>query len=99
MNGKKFISAATGVDAGVGHNMEPCTSEIGIIKMTFPSYNIVFVESPGFDDTKGSDSDILKMISDNVCRSVPNMQLIGRPRRILASLLTAQKLTESASMS
>jgi GTPase Era involved in 16S rRNA processing len=54
----------TGVDAGVGHDLESCTSEIGIIKMTFPGYNIVFVDTPGFDDTKRSDSDILKMISD-----------------------------------
>jgi len=32
--------------------------------MTFADYNIVFVDTPGFDDTKRSDSDILKMISD-----------------------------------
>jgi hypothetical protein len=37
---------------------------MGIIKMTFPDYNIVFVDTPGFDDTKRSDSDILKIISD-----------------------------------
>jgi hypothetical protein len=64
LNGKQFINVATGVDAGVGHDLESCTSEIGIIKMTFPGYNIVFVDTPGFDDTKRSDSDILKMISD-----------------------------------
>jgi energy-coupling factor transporter ATP-binding protein EcfA2 len=59
-----FINVATGVDAGVGHELESCTSEIGIIKMVFPGSNIVFVDTPGFDDTKRSDSDILKMISD-----------------------------------
>ena len=40
--------------------MEPCKNEID---MTFPSYNIVFVDTPGFDDPKKTDSDILKMIS------------------------------------
>jgi len=64
LNREKFINIATGVDTGVGHELESCTSEIGIIKMAFPSSNIVFVYTPGFDDTKSWDSDILKMISD-----------------------------------
>ena len=64
LNSEKFINIATGVDAGVGHGLESCTSEIGIIKMAFPGSNVVFVDTPGFDDTKRSDSDILKMISD-----------------------------------
>ena len=64
LSGKQFINAATGVDAGVGHDLESCTSEIGIIKMSFPGYNIVFVDTPGCDNNKKSDSDVLKMISD-----------------------------------
>jgi predicted GTPase len=64
LNCKQFINIATGVDAGVGHELESCTNEIGIIKMAFPGSNIVFVDTPGFDDTKKTDSDILKMISD-----------------------------------
>jgi hypothetical protein len=64
LNGEKFISVAAGVEAGVGHDLESYTSEIGIIKMSFLGCNIVFVDTPGFDDTKRSDSDTLKMISD-----------------------------------
>jgi len=64
LSGKQFINVATGVDVGVGHDLESCTSEIGIFRMTFPGYNIVFVDTPGFDDNRSSDSDILKMISD-----------------------------------
>jgi len=64
LSGEQFINVATGVDAGIGHDLESCTTEIGIIKMRFPGgYNVVFVDTPGFDDTKKSDSDILKMIS------------------------------------
>ena len=62
--GRKFISQATGIDAGVGHDLESHTSEIGIIKMWFPGYSVVFVDTPGFDDVKKSDSDIFKMISN-----------------------------------
>ena len=33
--------------------------------MTSPDgYNIVFVDTPGFDDPEKSDTDVLKMISD-----------------------------------
>ena len=36
-----------------------------MIKMTFPGSNIVFVDTPGFDNNMDiSDGDILKMISD-----------------------------------
>lgn len=35
-----------------------------MIKISFPDYEIVFVDTPGFDNNKTSDSDILKMISD-----------------------------------
>ena len=64
LSGEQFITEATGVDTGIGHDLESCTSEIGMIKMSFLGYHIVFVDTPGFDDTKKSDSDILKMISD-----------------------------------
>ena len=64
LSDEQFIHEATGVDTGIGHDLESCTSEIGMIKMSFPGYNIVFVDTPGFDDTKRPDSDILKMISD-----------------------------------
>ena len=39
-----------------------CTSEICITKMTFPGLNIVFVDTPGFDNTKRSDSGFLVTI-------------------------------------
>jgi len=64
LNGEKFISLATGIDAGVGHELETCTNEIGIIKMTFPGYNIVFVDTPGLDHTLIHDSDTFTAISN-----------------------------------
>jgi len=35
-----------------------------MIKMSFPGSNIIFVDTPGFDNVDKSDSDILEMISD-----------------------------------
>ena len=64
LNGEQFINVATGVDVGIGHDLESCTSEIGLIKMRYLGSNIVFVDTPGFNDTSKSESDILKMISD-----------------------------------
>ena len=64
LSSRQFINVATGVDTGVGHDLESCTSEISITKMSFPSYNIVFVDTPGCDNNRKLDSKILKMISD-----------------------------------
>ena len=63
----QFVNVATGVDSGIGHDLESCTSEILVVKMSFPEfsdYNIVFVDTPGFDDTKRSDTEILRMIAN-----------------------------------
>lgn len=51
----------------VGENLQSCTSEINIYKLTFlgiSDNDIVFVDTPGFDDTNLSDAEILKKISD-----------------------------------
>ena len=55
------------MDSGIGHDLESCSSEILVVKMSFPEfsdYNIVFVDTPGFDDTKRSDTEVLRMIAD-----------------------------------
>lgn len=51
----------------MGHNLESCTSEVGIIRLSLPELSVndlVFVDTPGFDDTHKSDVDILKMVAD-----------------------------------
>ena len=63
----QFISLATGFDTVVGHSLESCTSEIQIVKLSVPELadgDVVFVDTPGFDDTHKSDADILKMVAD-----------------------------------
>lgn len=63
----QFIKLATGFDTVVGHSLESCTSEIKIVKLSVPELadgDVVFVDTPGFDDTHKSDADILKMVAD-----------------------------------
>jgi len=62
-----FIKLATGFDTVVGHTLESGTSEIKNYKLSVPELadgDVVFVDTPGFDDTHKSDADILKMVAD-----------------------------------
>lgn len=60
-----FIANATKCEGqGVGHELTSCTSEINVTKYEVEGSNVVLVDTPGFDDTRKSDLDILKLISD-----------------------------------
>lgn len=51
---------ATGNDWGVGHGLESCTKEIGIVKV----HDTVLVDTPGFDNANRTDRELLHMIAD-----------------------------------
>ena len=55
---------ATGTEVGIGHDLESYTTEIQIIRYQLSGINIVFVDTPGFDDTYKTDVEILQMIAD-----------------------------------
>jgi len=58
---------ATGVEGKAGHTVESCTSEISVVKLSFPGIvdsDICFIDTPGFDHTGISDIEVLKMIAD-----------------------------------
>jgi len=48
----------------VGHDLESHTSEIKATRCTVKEVNIVLVDTPGFDDTKKTDLEILESIAD-----------------------------------
>ena len=51
----------------VGHGLESCTSDISTVRLSFPeriASDIVFVDTPGFDHTNKTETDILKMVAD-----------------------------------
>ena len=51
----------------VGHGLESCTSDISTVRFSLPeriASDIVFVDTPGFDHTNKTETDVLKMVAD-----------------------------------
>lgn len=65
-----LIARATGLipDMMVGHGLQSCTSEIRAIRCKHPdgaeNISLVLVDTPGFDDTFKTDTEILQMLAD-----------------------------------
>ncbi|KDQ53005.1 hypothetical protein JAAARDRAFT_137770, partial [Jaapia argillacea MUCL 33604] len=74
-----FVSHVTGAEAKVGHSLQSCTSDIQVIKLQSPNsdYDVVFVDTPGFDDTHKSDTVILNLISDWLNKTYNNKILLS----------------------
>ena len=63
----QFINKAAGLEtAEVGHCLESCTHQIQVVRCFDKNQNrrIVFVDTPGFDDTNISDFDIIQLVAD-----------------------------------
>jgi len=61
-----FINTATLQNGKtVGHSLESCTSDIRAVRFFHPTDNrsFIFVDTPGFDDTHKSDTEILRMLA------------------------------------
>ncbi|KDQ52989.1 hypothetical protein JAAARDRAFT_197776 [Jaapia argillacea MUCL 33604] len=69
----------TGAEAKVGHGLQSCTSEIQVIKLQSPNsaYDVVFVDTPGFDDTPKSVTVILNLIPDWLNKTYNNRILLS----------------------
>ncbi|KAG8834801.1 hypothetical protein FRC18_001475 [Serendipita sp. 400] len=60
-----FIALATGSDeATVGHNLRSCTEKVQPVRHTHNDRSFVFLDTPGFDDTKMSDVEVLANIAE-----------------------------------
>jgi hypothetical protein len=63
----KFIECATRQNGqSVGHSLRSHTADIRTVRTTHPNGGrpVVFVDTPGFDDTVKSDVEILSTIAD-----------------------------------
>ena len=65
----QFVAKAAGKDISddtIGHGLTSYTENIRCIKILHPTdhYPVFFIDTPGFDDTYRSDTDILTAISD-----------------------------------
>jgi len=61
----QFINLASRSHLRVGANLESCTDEVQLAdEFTLDERRVVLIDTPGFDDTTKSDTDVLKMIAD-----------------------------------
>ncbi|KAH7925410.1 hypothetical protein BV22DRAFT_1161391 [Leucogyrophana mollusca] len=78
-----FINTAAGREDAtvVGHDLESCTAKIHHVIVPYPkdpNRRIIFVDTPGFDDTYEDDSEILRRIAVWLARSYSDeMRLAG----------------------
>jgi len=66
----------------VGHDLQSCTAKIEAVVVPYPSKDdpdrrVVFVDTPGFDDTFVEDTEILRRISVWLARSYDNQQKVA----------------------
>ena len=60
----QFINLASGSSLRVGTGLEPCTTEIQLSdELALDGRRVVLIDTPGFNDTSKSDTDILEMIT------------------------------------
>ena len=59
----QFVNQVSTSRLKVGDNLESCTSEIQVSEeFMLEGRRVMLIDTPGFDDTNKSDTDILKMI-------------------------------------
>ncbi|KAL1590965.1 hypothetical protein WHR41_00395 [Cladosporium halotolerans] len=67
-----FISKCTEKEVSIGHNLQACTQEVGVFLCKSRDFNIYLVDTPGFDDTDRSDTEVLKEIASWLTASYSN---------------------------
>ncbi|KAF8910601.1 P-loop containing nucleoside triphosphate hydrolase protein [Gymnopilus junonius] len=59
-----FINSASGSNLRVGRGLQSCTSDIQAAEpFQLDSRSVILIDTPGFDDTSKSDTDILRLIA------------------------------------
>ena len=60
----QFINRASGSTLRVGKGLESCTDDVHTVDpFTLDGVPVTLIDTPGFDDTTKSDTDILKLIA------------------------------------
>ncbi|KAI0789934.1 P-loop containing nucleoside triphosphate hydrolase protein [Abortiporus biennis] len=84
-----FINAASGTDAmKVGVDLHSCTAEVQCSKaFRVSGVPVTLIDTPGFDDTTVSDTDILEMLANYLVTSFKH-------RRILSGVIYLHRITD-----
>lgn len=74
-----FISLLCDEKIDIGHDLESCTTEVGVYGCgMFPGKTLYFIDTPGFDDSKRSDTEVLRELANWLTRSYSdNVKLNG----------------------
>ena len=60
----QFINLASGSNLRVGMGLKSCTAEVQVVeKFALDGRPVTLVDTPGFDDSSRSDTEILEMIA------------------------------------
>ena len=60
----QFINKASDSHLVVGKDLESCTAEVALANVfNLDGRRVILIDTPGFDDTTQSDTDILKLIA------------------------------------
>ena len=60
----QFINLASRSNLRIGMNLISCTAEVQLAdQFVLDGRKVILIDTPGFDDTTKSDTDILKMIA------------------------------------
>lgn len=63
----QFVNLASGSDLGVGNDLASCTFDVSYSNpFQLSGRTVRLIDTPGFDDTSRSDSDILKLIAHHL---------------------------------
>lgn len=83
-----FINLASGSDLRVGMGLESCTNEVQTSQpfMLDDKY-VILVDTPGFDDTTKSDTDVLKMIA-------AYLQTMHKQEKILSGVIYMHRISD-----
>ncbi|KAK3299250.1 P-loop containing nucleoside triphosphate hydrolase protein [Chaetomium fimeti] len=63
-SGKTTFISYFAPSARIGHGLESCTSTVNIHKATIGQGTVYLIDTPGFDDTHRSDTDILREVAN-----------------------------------
>ncbi|KAH7913200.1 P-loop containing nucleoside triphosphate hydrolase protein [Hygrophoropsis aurantiaca] len=65
-----FINLVSGSDLRVGMGLESCTNEVQLSRpFELNGRSVILIDTPGFDDTTKSDTDVLKVIAAHLVTS------------------------------
>ena len=74
-----FISLLCDTKVEIGHDLDSCTSEVGVYPCELlPGRTIYLIDTPGFDDSKRKDTEVLRELASYLAKSYSqNIKLNG----------------------